>query len=69
MDKLFKITADYRKNNEKKPHYYVVTENAKSACKKFKSRISWLDIYGCDEVENNEEKEYILQNPYKFIVF
>lgn len=67
--RLFDITADYRKNNVNKPHYYVAADDEKSACKKFKEHISWLKIYGCKEVYSMEETEYILQNTHKFIIF
>lgn len=67
--KLFDITADYRKYNENKPHYYVVAENKKSARAKFSHRISWLDIYGCEEITDEARKTEITSHPYNYIVF
>lgn len=46
---IFKIEADYRSGNPKKPTYYVVAETSREAKKKFKDRISWLKIYSCEE--------------------
>ena len=51
--KIYDITADYRKNNLRKPHYYVIANTAKEAKEKFHSLMSWLDIYSCELVEDN----------------
>lgn len=66
--KLYKITADYRRNNTHKPSYYVLGESAKDARRKFKERITWLDIYGC-EVVDEAEARHIVAAPLNYIVF
>lgn len=66
--KLFRVTADYRKNNPNKPHYYVLAKNRKEAKIRFKNRISWLDIYNV-EICNENDTKTILYNPMEYIVF
>jgi len=38
--RLYRITADYRPSNPKKPTYYVVGYSKQEAKKKFQDRIS-----------------------------
>lgn len=66
--KLFRVTADYRKNNPNKPHYYILANNRKEAKIRFKNRISWLDIYNV-EICNENDIKTILHNPMEYIVF
>lgn len=66
---LYAVTADYRKHNPNKPVYYVAATNTKTAKAKFKSRISWLDIYAIEEVIDQEQKEQIISHPEKYICF
>lgn len=65
---LYKVTADYRKNNPNKPNYYILARSIKEAKQRFKTRISWLDIYSC-EVCDNETAKDIVSNPIHYIVF
>lgn len=54
-NKLFRITADYRKNNTNKPIYYVAAKSKKEAKQLFSSKFSWLNIYGIEEEYDNEK--------------
>ncbi len=65
---LYKVTADYRKNNLSKPNYYVLGKSIKEAKQRFKNHISGLDIYGC-EVCDDETAKDIVSNPIHYIVF
>lgn len=65
---LYKITADYRKNNQNKPDYFVLGRSIKEAKQRFKERISWLDIYGCEICDDDVAKN-IVSNPIHYIVF
>lgn len=64
---LFKIHADYRKNNPVKNLYYVLAQNKKEAKKKFTNLITWLDVYSVEEC-SKEEAEIILSEPNKHII-
>lgn len=62
---IYRITADYRPQNPRKPHYYVIADNAKAAKKKFEQRIPWLKVYECIEesdqsINDVNSTEYIL---------
>lgn len=63
-NKLYKVTADYRKNNHNKPHYYVRAETVREAEKRFRDIISWLDIYGIEICDDSVADE-ILSEPMK----
>lgn len=65
---LYKITADYRKNNPNKLNYYVLGRSIKEAKQRFKNRISWLEIYGCEVCDADSAKN-IVSNPIHYIVF
>lgn len=65
--KLYKVTADYRKNNPNKPHYYVRAKTKKEAKERFKNIISWLDIYNVEVCEDSAANE-ILAEPMKHII-
>ena len=65
--KIYKVTADYRKNNPNKPHYYVVARNQKEARDRFKNRISWLDIHDVEVCEDSIAK-VIIAAPMKHIL-
>lgn len=64
---LFKIHADYRKNNPVKNLYYVLATNKREAKKKFTNLITWLDVYSVEECLK-EETDNILSNPSKHII-
>ena len=64
---MFKIHADYRKNNQHINWYYVIANTKKEAMEKFKNTISWLDIYNV-EICTDEESKTIIQNPAKYIL-
>lgn len=57
--RLYRITADYRKNNPNKPHYYVWERNIKEAKDRFKDRINWLDIYAVEVCEDSVVNEIV----------
>ena len=65
--KMFKIHADYRKNNSHINWYYVIANTQKEAKEKFKNKISWLDIYKA-EICTDEESKVVIQNPAKYIL-
>lgn len=65
--KLYKVTADYRKHNPDKPHYYVRAKTKKEAKEKFKNTISWLDIYNV-EVCDDSIVNVIIAEPMKHII-
>ncbi len=65
--KLYKITADYRKHNPNKPHYYVRAKTIKEAKERFKNLISWLDIYEV-EVCTEDIANKIAAEPTKHII-
>ena len=67
--KLYKVTADYRKNNPNKPHYYVLGRSSKEAKQRFKSHIAYshLDVYNIEVCENSLAKE-IISEPIKHYV-
>ncbi len=67
--KLYCVTADYRKHNPNKPHYYVAGHNPREARQRFKDRISWLDIYGVEEVTDETLIQNILNKPLNYIYF
>lgn len=66
--KLYKVTADYRKNNLNKPKYYVIAMTKREAKQIFKKYVTWLDIYSCDECDIDTAK-YILFNKSHNIIF
>ena len=67
--KLYKVTADYRKNNPNKSDYYVLGKSSKEAKQRFKSHpaYSHLDIYDIEVCENSLAKE-IISEPIKHFV-
>lgn len=65
--RMYKVTADYRKNNPNKPHYYVMARNQKEAKNRFKNRINWLDIYNVEVCEDSVAK-VIIAEPMKHII-
>lgn len=67
MDKLFKITADYRPRNPNKPSYYVIAKDKTEAKKKFMAKISWLKIYSCDLLDESTAGN-IVSHPEKHII-
>ena len=65
--KMFKIHADYRKNNPHTNWYYVIANTKKEAKEKFKDTISWLDIYKVESC-TEEEVRMVISNPYNYIL-
>lgn len=63
--KLYCITADYRKNNENKPHYYVLAKSPREAKKRFERWIPWLNVYGCEPCDNEFAKN-VVQHPAQY---
>ena len=66
--RLYRITADYRPNNPKKPTYYVVGYSKQEAKKKFQDRISWLKIYDIEEILEGEVIAEVMLNPARYII-
>lgn len=53
MSKYFRVTADYRLNNPKKPTYdFCVKDNATKKQMKewFQQTYSWLKVYSVEEI-------------------
>ncbi len=65
--KLYKITADYRKDNPKKPQYYVWGRTKKEAKDRFNNLISCLKIYDV-EVCDDSVVIKITAEPLKHII-
>lgn len=65
--KLYMVTADYRKDNPNKPHYYVRATTKKEAKEIFRNTISWLDVYGVELCEDSVANQ-IIAEPMKHIV-
>lgn len=65
--KIFKIHADYRKNNPHINWYYVPANTKKEARERFKRIVSWLDIYGV-ELCNEDEARKVIEHPEKYIL-
>lgn len=65
---LFAITADYRPNNENKPTYYVLAPNRRKAKSKFKEVITWLTIYDCKRIRQEDKIQDIMEHPDKHII-
>lgn len=67
--KLYKVTADYRKNNSNKSYYYVLGKSSKEAKQRFRSHpaYSHLDIYDIEVCEDSLAKE-IISEPIKHYV-
>ena len=66
--KIFKIHADYRKNNPHINWYYIYAHTKKEAKEQFKRTISWLDVYRVEEC-TEEESKTIIESPEKHILF
>ena len=49
--------------------YYVRAKNAREARKRFKDRITWLDVYGVREVTDAALIQDVLSSPRKYICF
>ena len=67
--KLYKVTADYRKNNSNKSYYYVLGKSSKEAKQRFRSHpaYSHLDIYDIEVCEDSLANE-IISEPIKHYV-
>ena len=66
---LYRITADYRPNNQNKPHYYKTGKTASDAKRQFESTYPWLKVYECAEVQDAGEaidacKRYLLMRQF-----
>lgn len=48
---VYKITADYRPLNKKKPSYYIYADSAKNAKLKFEKTFTWLKVYNVELYE------------------
>lgn len=67
--KLFAVNAGYRKTDVGTNWYYVRAKNAREARKRFKDRITWLDVYGIREVTDAALIQDVLSSPRKYICF
>lgn len=67
--KLFAVNAGYRKTDVGTNWYYVRAKNAREARKRFKDRITWLDVYGVREVTDAALIQAVLSSPRKYICF
>lgn len=67
--KLFAVNAGYRKTDVGTNWYYVRAKNAREARKRFKGRITWLDVYGVREVTDAALIQDVLSAPRKYICF
>lgn len=65
---LFAITADYRPDNENKPVYYVLAPNRCKAKTKFKEIITWLKIYDCTRIHQDDKIKDVMEYPDKHII-
>ncbi len=57
MSKYFRVTADYRPNNPKKPTYdFCVKDNVtkKQMKEYFQNVFSWLKVYGIEEIAKED---------------
>lgn len=62
MSKYFRVTADYRPNNPKKPTYdFCVKDNVTKRQMKewFQQTYSWLKVYDVEEINKSEASKYI----------
>lgn len=66
--KLFAINADYRPQNKSNSWYYVVAKNSKAAREKFKTRITWLNVYAVKEVLDHAEMNSVILQPLNHII-
>ena len=66
---IFCITADYRKDNQNKPKYYVAAKNKIDAKKKYLGIMPWMKIYDCVELTEEERKEFLSKDKMSYILF
>lgn len=67
--KVFKIFADYRPTNEHRPHYYIRATSPRDAKKRFSEIVTWLKIYGVEEVTGDELTMVENSSRYDLIFF
>lgn len=67
--KLFAINAGYRKSDIGTNWYYVQAKSARDARKRFKARITWLDVYSVNEITDVDLIHDVLSLPLKYICF
>lgn len=67
--KLFAINAGYRKSDIGTNWYYVRAKSARDARKRFKARITWLDVYSVNEITDVDLIHDVLSLPLKYICF
>ena len=65
--KLFAVNAGYRKTDVGTNWYYVRAKNAREARKRFKDRITWLDVYGIREATDAALIQDVLSSPRKYV--
>lgn len=65
---LFAITADYQPNNENKPIYYVLALNRREAKIKFKETFTWLKVYDCIRIRQEDKIKDIMEHPDRYII-
>lgn len=63
MSKYYRVTADYRPNNPKKPTYdFKVKDSAtkKQMKEYFEQVYSWLKVYEVKEIEESELSDWVI---------
>ena len=69
MINLYKIMADYRPKNSNRPTYYIAASSKKEAKEEFSKTITWLKIYGCEEITDEAQIDEIISNRKKYQLF
>lgn len=66
--RLFEIETGYQPNEYEKSYYYVIAKSKRDAKRKFQNKITWLKIYGCEEVTDDTQADYIYAHPERYIL-
>ena len=67
--KLFAVNAGYRKSDIGRLWYYVRAKNSRDAIRRFMERITWLNVYGAEEITDAALIQDVLSSPTKYICF
>lgn len=63
MSKYYRVTADYRPNNPKKPTYDFKAKdsaNKKQMKEYFQQTYSWLKVYEVEEINESELSDWVI---------
>lgn len=63
MSKYYRVTADYRQNNPKKPTYNFKVKDSvtkKQMKEYFEQAYSWLKVYEVKEIDESELSEWVI---------